>query len=99
MADDQPELKAAADAYFRSLPGLKYPQALMDAFPRIANTIFDVKDDQPRLRGYFDSLIKDARGGRRGFPFDVLMDIQELREVMVGDVNYFVVDDTTKWVS
>lgn len=99
MADDQPQLKAAADDYFRTLPGLKYPQALMDAFPRIANTIFDVKDDPPKLRGYFDSLINDERGGRRGFPFDVLMDIQDLREVMIGDVNQFVSDDTTKWVS
>lgn len=36
---------------------------------------------------------------RQGFPFDVLMDIQALREFMLGDVNQFVADDSTKWVS
>jgi hypothetical protein len=99
MADDQAQLNAAAADYFRSLQGLKYPQALADAFPRIANALFDLKDDQLKLRTYFDSLIEDTRTGRHGFPFDVLMDIQDLREVMIGDVNQFVMDDTTKWVS
>ena len=99
MADDQAQLNAAAADYFRSLQGLKFPQALADAYPRIANTIFDLKDDQLKLRSYFDSLIEDTRAGRHGFPFDVLMDIQELRETMIGDVNQFVMDDTTKWVS
>ena len=99
MADDQVHLKAEAADYFRSLQGLKYPQALADAFPRIANAIFDVKDNKLNLRNYFDSLIEDTRTGRHGFPFDVLMDLQDLREAMIGDVNQFVMDDTTKWVS
>ena len=99
MAEDQAQLNAAAADHFRSLQGLKFPQALADAYPRIANTIFDLKDDQLKLRSYFDSLIEDTRAGRHGFPFDVLMDIQELRETMIGDVNQFVMDDTTKWVS
>ena len=99
MADEQPELNAAADDYFRTLPGLKYPPALATAFPRIVNTLFEFKDNKPKLRSYFDSLIEDGRGGRQGFPFDVLMSIQDLRELMLGDVNQFVMDDTTKWVS
>lgn len=99
MADDQAQLNAAAADYFRSLQGLEFPQALVDAFPRIANTVFELKDNQPNLRNYFDSLIEDTRAGRHGFPFDVLMDIQDLREAMIGDVNQFVMDDTTKWVS
>jgi len=28
-----------------------------------------------------------------------LMNIQDLREIMVGDTTGFVLDDTTKWVS
>jgi len=99
MADDQAQLKDAAADYFRSVQGLKYPQALADAFPRIANTLFELKDNKLNLRSYFDSLIADTRAGRHGFPFDVLMEIQELRETMIGDVNQFVMDDTTKWVS
>lgn len=99
MTDDTVQLKAAAEDYFRTLAGLKYPQALADKYPRIAQTIFDLKDDETKLRACFALLIEDARGDRQGFPFDVLMDIQELREVMIGDVNRFVADDSTKWVS
>lgn len=99
MAEDQVQLNAAAADYFRSLQGLKFPQALADTFPRIANTVFELKDDKLKLRNYLDSLIEDKRTGRHGFPFDVLMDIQDLREAMIGDVNQFVMDDTTKWVS
>lgn len=99
MTDDTVQLKAAAEDYFRALPGLKYPQALADRYPRIAQMIFDLKDDEVKLRACFASLIEDARGGRQGFPFEVLLDLQDLREVMIGDVNQFVSDDTTKWVS
>ena len=99
MTDDTVQLTAAAENYFRALAGLKYPQALADKYPRIAQSIFALKDDETQLRACFASLIEDARGDRQGFPFDVMMDIQELREVMLGDVNQFVADDTTKWVS
>lgn len=99
MADEQAQLKADADEYFRTLAGLKYPQALVTAFPRIANTLFEFKNNKLKLRAYFDSLIEDTRGGRHGFPFVVLMNLQDLREVMLGDVKRFGMDDTTKWVS
>jgi len=99
MTDDTVQLTAAAEDYFRTLAGLKFPQALADKYPRIAQTIFALKDDTTQLRACFSALIEDARGDRQGFPFDVLMDIQALREIMLGDVNQFVADDTTKWVS
>lgn len=99
MTEEHAELKADADAYFRTLVDLKYPQALATAFPRIVNTLFEFKDNKLKLRDYFDSLIADVRGGRQGFTFEVLMDIQGLRELMLGDVNQVVMDDTTKWVS
>ncbi|MEY4138351.1 MAG: hypothetical protein RLZZ371_533 [Pseudomonadota bacterium] len=99
MTDDIVQLSAAAENYFRTQAGLTYPQALAEQYPRIAQTIFNLKDDANQLRACFASLIEDARGDRHGFPFDVLMDIQELREKMLGDVNQFVADDTTKWVS
>ncbi len=99
MSDDTVQLSAAADDYFHTLKGLTYPQALAGQYPRIAQTLFNLKDDETQLRACFASLIEDARGDRHGFPFDVLMDIQALRELMLGDVNQFVADDTTKWVS
>ena len=99
MAEDQVQLEGTAENYLRTLPGLKYPQALVDKFPRIVNMIVKLKDDKTKLRAYFDSLTNDTRGGRQGFPFNVLMNIQDLREAMLGDVTGFVLDDTTKWVS
>ena len=99
MADDNIALDAAADQYLRSLPGLTYPQALVDRFPRIANQIVSLKNDKRQLRAYFESLLNDTRGGRQGFPFNVLMNIQDLREAMLGEATGFVLDDTTKWVS
>ena len=99
MAEEMIKLEVATDNYLRALPGLKYPQALVDTCPRIANKIVSLKDNKPQLRAYFDSLLNDTRGGRQGFPFGVLMNIQELREVMLGETTGFVLDDTTKWVS
>ena len=96
---DPQTLNPAADDYFRTLAGLKYPQALATAFPRIANMLFELKDDKLKLRDCFASLIEDVRGGRQGFPFEVLMNIQDVREAMLGDVNQFAIDDATKWVS
>jgi hypothetical protein len=99
MAEEKVALSSETESYFRALPGLKYPQALVDEFPRIANKIVELKDDKKKLREYFDTLASDMRGGRKGFPFSVLMNVQDLREVMVGDATGFVLDDTTKWVS
>ena len=99
MAEDKVPLSSETDNYFRSLPDLKYPQALVDDFPRIANKIVELKDDKKKLREYFDALANDMRGGRKGFPVSVLMNVQDLREAMVGDATGFVLDDTTKWVS
>ncbi len=99
MAEEKVQLDGTADNYLRTLPGLKYPQALVDAFPRIANMIVSLKNDKPKLRAYFESLLNDTRGGRQGFPFSVLMNIQDLREAILGETTGFVLDDTTKWVS
>lgn len=99
MVEKTEKLDAATEAYMRSLPGLKYPQALVERFPRIANMVVSLKNDKRRLREYFESLTNDTRGGRQGFPFNVLMDIHNLREAMLGDNTGFVLDDSTKWVS
>ncbi len=99
MSDDTVQLNAVAEDYFRTLAGLQYPQALAEHYPRIAQTIFNLKDDKAQLRACFSSLIEDGRRDRHGFQFDALMDIQALRKSMLGDVNQFVPDDTTKWVS
>lgn len=81
---DNVELSMEADDFFRTLPGDSYPQALVDQFPRIANNIVELRYDREKLEAYFDSLLNDVRGGRRGFPFSVLMNLQNLRDAMLG---------------
>ena len=78
-------LSGEADDYFRTLPGLIYPQDLVNYFPRIANRIVDLRYELPHLEVYFDSLINDRRGGRKGFPPAVLQNIHHLRERILGD--------------
>ncbi|HET7595401.1 MAG TPA: hypothetical protein VFK15_00575 [Burkholderiales bacterium] len=77
-------LSGEADDFFRTLPGDAYPQALVDQYPRIANTIVELRFDRAKLENYFQSLLNDSRGGRQGFPFGVLMNLQNLRDVMLG---------------
>lgn len=81
---DNVELSVEADDFFRTLPGDAYPQALVDQFPRIANTIVELRYDRTKLEAYFQSLLNDSRGGRQGFPFSVLMNLQNLHDLMLG---------------
>jgi hypothetical protein len=66
---------------------------LVDQYPRIANTIVELRYERAKLENYFQSLLNDARGGRQGFPFSVLMNLQTLRDVMLGSES-----GTTFWV-
>lgn len=94
MADHTP-LSAEAVEFLSTLQGADYPTALVAAFPRIVNTIVLGRRDKVGLREYFDSLLRDTRGGRKGFPLGVLMDIQALRDLLIGhDPN----DKAVHWV-
>lgn len=64
-------------------PGLKalleadeerYPRSLEAKFKRIFDKIIDLWGT-PGLEDYFTSLLIDDRGGRQGFPGDVMRDI------------------------
>lgn len=100
MDEASTPLSQATEEHLRALAGLTYPQALTGQFPRIANQIVALKDNESGLRHYFDELTHDHRGGRHGFPFDVLMDILALRERMLEDATPDLnANDDTKWVS
>lgn len=99
MSHDPVPLETDADVFLRGVPGLTYPAALVARYPHIVNHIYAVRGDRVMLRDYFQELTEDHRGGRKGFDFDTLMDIQSLREALIGDVNGFESNDDTKWVS
>ena len=63
---------------FESL-GDHYPIHLEERFDRILTKIEQLWDT-PEIHDYFSDLLIDKRGGRQGFPPDVLNDIIRLRE-------------------
>ena len=81
MSEDV-ELSLEADSFFRTLPGIYYPQALVNRYARIANVIAERRFDRARLEDYFDSLLHDRRPNRQGFPADVYQDIQNLWDLL-----------------
>ena len=83
MPDNTP-LSAPAVAYLSTLVGSDYPKELVGSFPRIVNAIIALRDDPAGLRIYMDTLLRDMRGGRQGFPLGVLMDLQAVKDQLLG---------------
>jgi hypothetical protein len=50
----------------------------MREFPRIANLIAAAWEDLVQFEMYMDSLLTDKRGGRKGFPGDVIAELGAL---------------------
>jgi hypothetical protein len=70
--------------WFESLPPEIQPVALLREFPRIANSIARVWNDEEALEDCLDGLLVDRRGGRRGFPGDVHQELLLLRDYVDG---------------
>jgi hypothetical protein len=64
--------------------GDNYPYALEEHFDRILIKIEQLWQT-PEIHDYFSGLIIDSRGGRQGFPKDVMEDILRLRKVRQSD--------------
>ena len=65
-------------AWIESLPPSLRPVALPRDFPRIANTLAVVWKRPARADEYFQQLLLDHRGGRKGFPPAVAMELSKL---------------------
>jgi hypothetical protein len=66
------------------LPAAVQLPVLLQTLPRIANALARLWDDDAGLRQYLDELLTDNRGGRRGFPPDVHLELILLREYCDG---------------
>ena len=77
-------LTPETEAFYRTLRSADYPRRLIEKFPRIANQIAALNSNKPLLTKYFESLLVDERGGRRGFDFAILVEIQNLFDTLVG---------------
>jgi hypothetical protein len=70
--------------WVETFPEAVRPVALLHRFPRIANLLARVWNDEARLHSHLDSLLTDRRNGRQGFPPDVHNELLTLRELAEG---------------
>lgn len=73
-------LRDEATRWMMELPAHVRPVELGRRFPRIINTIAAKWFDVIGCRHYLNSLQFDDRGGRYGFSFDILQEIDVLRQ-------------------
>lgn len=82
-APEKPEdrtLSLTALAWFDSLPQGVRPHNLAQRYPRICNRIVDRWQYPDLMIRFFDNLLTDRRGGRRGFPMTIAIEIAGLKE-------------------
>lgn len=68
--------------WLEALPEVIRPTALAQKFPRIANRLAAAWPNPHESATCLHSLLVDERGGRRGFPGDVVADLGDLREYL-----------------
>jgi hypothetical protein len=73
------EMLPATATWYAGLPLTVQPKALRERFPRIANGLAAAWRDRATTLDYFDDLLSDRRGGRKGFPEDALEELQNLK--------------------
>jgi hypothetical protein len=72
-------LLAPTTRWLAALPFEVYPTAIATCFPRIANTLATFWARPDALTSYLSELLVDRRGGRKGFPLDVLNELYHLK--------------------
>jgi hypothetical protein len=74
------ELSAAAQALLASIEEPARPKELAAAFPRIVNRIASLWGTPRQMNRYFDELLTDKRGNRKGFSLGILMELTTLKD-------------------
>jgi hypothetical protein len=72
-------LTASASALLATLRRTLHLWALTD-YPHVLNRMADLWGDAREMNRYFDDLLLDARGDRRGFPLKVIAEITRVRD-------------------
>lgn len=75
-------LTGAALDWLMRLPASARPHHLATAHPRLANRLADAWADRSGALAAIYELLRDLRGGRRGFPARVQAEIVALRELL-----------------
>jgi hypothetical protein len=80
-------LGAETIRWLAGLPPDVRPAALPIQFVRIANALARVWSTPQACLEYLDDLLIDRRGDRRGFPFDVALELAGLKDYYETDVH------------
>ena len=73
-------LRTATIQWILKLPPHVQPRHLQVKYPRIANRMAALWDDQASCESFMDDLLTDKRGGRKGFPLEVAQEVASLRD-------------------
>jgi hypothetical protein len=73
-------MRTATIQWILKLPTDLQPRHLQIKYPRIANRLASLWPEPERCEPYFDELLTDKRGGRKGFPPAVAQEIASLRD-------------------
>jgi hypothetical protein len=77
---DDLELSAAGLSWLASIEQSVRPIRLAAAFPRIANRMAKLWKMPREMDRYFEELLADTRGNRKGFPLNILMELSTLKD-------------------
>ena len=74
------ELSAAGRALLASTEESARPKEIAVVFPRIVNRMAQLWKTPRQMDDYFEDLLTDARGNRKGFPLGILMELSTLKD-------------------
>lgn len=77
-------LTGTTRAWLRRLPASCRPLRLCTRFPRVANRIAWCWSDHAEAGRVLADLLEDRRGGRRGFPRPIVLELERLRDLHSG---------------
>lgn len=78
LPPEQLKLQVAAMRWLLDLPALARPLKLSRQYPRIVNRLALLWSSERQCRRYLDSLVMDERGGRQGFPLELVIELGNL---------------------
>ncbi len=77
---DDLELSPAGEALLAYLEESVRPKEIAAGFPRIVNRMAKLWKMPREMERYFEELLADTRGNRKGFPLKILMELSTLKD-------------------
>lgn len=81
MGSQSEVLTEHAHAWVRKFPLQSRPLELCNVYPRVANRIAECWEDLAVTEVVLDDLLVDHRGGRKGFPAQIGIELLRLQSV------------------